>query len=46
MQIIDSQGVSRVTWTADVLPAGLAEQFSPLMAQGLQTMKAHLESQG
>lgn len=46
LQIIDSNGASRVTWTADVLPADLAEQFSPLMAQGLQTMKAHLESHG
>ena len=32
-----------VAWTADVLPAALAERFSPMMAAGLATMKAHLE---
>ena len=44
MQVFDAAGGSRVTWTADVLPAELTETFSPLMAAGLATMKAHLES--
>ena len=43
MQVFDAEGGSRVTWTADVLPAELTEVFSPLMAAGLATMKAHLE---
>ena len=43
MQVFDAAGGSRVTWTADVLPAELTETFSPLMAAGLATMKAHLE---
>ncbi|MBY8821890.1 SRPBCC family protein [Sphingomonas colocasiae] len=32
-----------VNWTADVLPAELAERISPMMALGLSTMKRHLE---
>lgn len=36
---------ARVTWTADVLPAALAERFAPLMAAGLTRMKAVLEQQ-
>ena len=43
MQVFDAAGGSHVTWTADVLPAELTETFSPLMAAGLATMKAHLE---
>ena len=45
MQVFDDPGGARVTWTADVLPTALADQFSPLMAAGLQVMKRHLESQ-
>ena len=43
MSVLDAPGGALVTWTADVLPAELAEQFSPLMAAGLATMKRHLE---
>ncbi len=43
MQVFDAESGSRITWTADVLPAELTEAFSPLMAAGLATMKAHLE---
>jgi hypothetical protein len=43
MVISDTDAVSLVTWTADVLPADLAKTFSPLMAAGLATMKKHLE---
>lgn len=43
LQVFDDEGGARVVWIADVLPAPLAEQFSPLMARGLQAMKAHLE---
>ncbi|MEO8375040.1 MAG: SRPBCC family protein [Sphingomonas bacterium] len=43
MTVLDAEGGSLVTWTADVLPAELAERFSPMMAKGLSTMKAHLE---
>ena len=42
--VSDHPDGARVCWTADVLPAELAEQFDPLMAAGLATMKAHLES--
>ena len=45
MQVFDAEDGSRVTWTADVLPAELVETFSPLMAAGLATMKAHLEGE-
>ncbi len=43
MTVSDAGEHARVTWTADVLPADLAAQFSPLMAAGLATMKEHLE---
>lgn len=43
MTVFDAEGGALVTWTADVLPAGVAESFSPLMAAGLATMKRHLE---
>jgi len=43
MTVREAEGGTLVTWTADVLPADLAERFSPMMAQGLATMKAHLE---
>lgn len=33
-----------VTWTADVLPAALADAFEPLMRRGLAVMKATLET--
>ena len=45
MQVFGAEDGSRVTWTADVLPAELVETFSPLMAAGLATMKAHLEGE-
>ncbi len=35
---------SRVTWIADVYPPALADQFSPLMRSGLETMKRHIET--
>jgi hypothetical protein len=41
----DASG-ARVTWTADVLPAELAERLSEPMALGLSTMKAHFEGAG
>ena len=43
MTVLDAEGGALVTWTADVLPAELVERFSPMMAKGLATMKAHLE---
>ena len=43
MTVLDAEGGTLVTWTADVLPAELVERFSPMMAKGLSTMKAHLE---
>ncbi len=43
MAVLDADGGALVTWTADLLPAELAERFSPMMAAGLATMKAHLE---
>ena len=43
MTVHDADGGALVTWTADVLPAGLAERFSPAMAAGLAAMKSHLE---
>ena len=43
MTVHDAEGGTLVTWTADVLPADLVERFSPMMAKGLATMKAHLE---
>lgn len=36
-------GGCRVEWTADILPATLAETFQPAMRQGLAAMKAHFE---
>jgi hypothetical protein len=47
MQIFDhGGGKCRAVWTADVLPATIAQGFSGLMAQGLVIMKGHLEGQG
>ena len=43
MTVLDAEGGALVIWTADVLPAELVERFSPMMAKGLSTMKAHLE---
>jgi carbon monoxide dehydrogenase subunit G len=43
MTVLDAGTGSLVTWTADVLPAELAERTSPMMALGLSAMKAHLE---
>jgi len=44
VQILPSANGSRVTWTADVLPADFAERIAPMMTAGLQKMKAHLEA--
>ena len=43
MIVRDAEDGALVTWTADVLPAELAERFSPMMASGLAAMKPHLE---
>jgi carbon monoxide dehydrogenase subunit G len=43
MTVLDAEGGTLVTWTADVLPAELVDRFSPMMAMGLATMKSHLE---
>jgi carbon monoxide dehydrogenase subunit G len=44
LEVFDHPGGSRVVWTADVLPIGLAAQFEPNMGAGLAAMKAHLEA--
>lgn len=41
---VEGERACRAVWTADVLPAAMAEAFAPSMAAGLQAMKAHLES--
>jgi len=46
LEIIEADGGARVVWTADVLPAELAERFSPLMAEALSVMKKTLEGGG
>ncbi len=47
MQIVDlGEGNCRAIWTADVLPAAIAQVFTGLMAQGLSIMKSHLEGKG
>ncbi|QAY77594.1 SRPBCC family protein [Sphingosinicella sp. BN140058] len=43
LQIFAAPGGSRVTWTADVLPAAFAARIDPMMGAGLQCMKAFLE---
>lgn len=44
LTVTEAEGGARVRWTADLLPDALAETVSPMMAQGLAIMKAHLES--
>ena len=44
LEIHPASNGARVTWTADVLPADFGERISPMMADGLQKMKAHLEA--
>jgi hypothetical protein len=44
LEVMDATGGARVVWTADLLPDSLADRVSPAMAQGLASMKAHLES--
>ncbi|MBV8681370.1 MAG: SRPBCC family protein [Caulobacteraceae bacterium] len=44
LRIEGVDGGCRVEWTADVLPAALAEIFEPAMRQGLAAMKAHFEA--
>ena len=46
LQIFAAADGSRVTWTADALPAAFAERIAPMMAIGLQKMKEHLEGAG
>ncbi len=43
LTVMEAEGGARVNWTADLLPDALAETVSPMMAQGLAIMKAHLE---
>lgn len=43
LTVTETEGGARVNWTADLLPDALAETVSPMMAQGLAIMKAHLE---
>ncbi len=43
MQVFDAGNGTRVTWTADLLPADLVERFAPMMAAGLAKMKGHFE---
>ncbi|MCX8476708.1 MAG: SRPBCC family protein [Sphingomonas sp.] len=44
LQVLEAPEGARVVWTADLLPDSLADRVSPMMAQGLACMKAHLES--
>lgn len=44
LTVTEADGGSLVSWTADVLPAELAERISPMMAAGLSAMKSHLEN--
>jgi len=43
LTVAEAPGGACVSWTADVLPDALADQFGSAMAQGLALMKAHLE---
>jgi carbon monoxide dehydrogenase subunit G len=43
MEVFETGEGTRVTWTADLLPADLAERFAPMMAAGLAKMKGHFE---
>jgi hypothetical protein len=43
LTVSEAENGARVSWTADLLPDALAGQVSPMMAQGLAVMKAHLE---
>ncbi|WBY08464.1 SRPBCC family protein [Sphingomonas sp. 7/4-4] len=43
LTVMEAEGGARVGWTADLLPDALAATVSPMMAQGLAIMKAHLE---
>ena len=46
MQVFASaDGGSRVVWTADFLPDGLAQPFGASMARAMAAMKSHLERQ-
>ena len=46
LEIVAAGTGARVIWTADVLPAELAQRFSPLMAEALRVMKRTLEGEG
>jgi carbon monoxide dehydrogenase subunit G len=43
MQVVAEGGGSRVSWDADILPAGLLEMVRPHMERGMALMKATLE---
>jgi hypothetical protein len=46
LEIVEMGEGARVIWTADVLPAELAERFGPLMVEALGIMKKTLEGNG
>ncbi len=43
LQVFPEAQGCRAVWTADVLPAAMAEAFAPSMAAGLQAMKDQFE---
>lgn len=43
LQVFPEGHGCRAVWTADVLPAAMAEAFAPSMAAGLKAMKAQFE---
>ena len=46
IQVDGSGDRSTVTWSTEVEPGALAEQFSPIYREGLETLKQQLESAG
>lgn len=44
LEVAEAAGGARITWTADLLPDALAAQVQPMMAKGLELMKAHFEA--
>jgi hypothetical protein len=43
LEVANAEGGAQVRWTADILPDALVEKVAPMMAQGLNCMKAHME---
>ncbi|KTE41904.1 MULTISPECIES: SRPBCC family protein [unclassified Sphingopyxis] len=43
LEVAAAPGGACVTWTADLLPDALAAQVQPMMAKGLELMKARFE---